>query len=252
MSGPANADTGNSTASPDEVARFTAMAEAWWDPTGDFRPLHQLNPVRLEFIRDHLAGHFGRDPMADKPLKGLSVIDIGCGGGLLSEPMARLGAVVTGIDAGERNIAIAKMHAEQSGLDIDYRHQLPEDLSSEQGRYDAVLNMEVVEHVADLDVFLNASAELLKKNGVMVLSTINRTLKALALAKIGAEYILRWLPVGTHDWRKFVRPSELAAGLRPAGVEITELRGMTYNPLGDDWRISRDLGVNYLALGKKK
>ncbi len=248
----ANADTGTSTASPDEVARFTAMADAWWDPTGDFRPLHQLNPVRLEFIRDHLAKHFGREPLSDRPLNSLSVIDIGCGGGLLCEPMTRLGANVTGIDAGEKNIAIARLHAEQSGLDIDYRHQLPEDLSVEKGRYDVVLNMEVVEHVADLDVFLTASAGLLKPNGVMVLSTINRTLKALALAKIGAEYILRWLPVGTHDWRKFVKPSELARGLRPSGVELSDISGMSYNPLHDEWRISRDLDVNYLAFGEKK
>lgn len=241
----------NSTASADDVARFTAMADAWWDPAGDFRPLHQLNPVRLEFIRDHLAVRFGRDPLGDKPLKSLSVIDIGCGGGLLCEPMTRLGAKVTGIDAGEKNIAVARLHAKQSGLDIDYRHQLPEDLAQEKGRYDVVLNMEVVEHVTDVGVFLAASAGLLKPGGVMVLSTINRTLKALALAKIGAEYILRWLPVGTHDWQKFVRPSELAAGLRPAGVEITDLSGITYSPFGDEWRISRDLGVNYLAFGIK-
>ncbi len=235
------------TASAEEIARFTAMAEAWWDPTGDFRPLHQINPVRLEFIRDHVARHFGLEPLGRAPLEGLNILDIGCGGGLLCEPMRRLGATVTGIDAGEEAIRIARTHAERTGLDIEYRHQLPEDIGTEKGRYDVVLNMEVVEHVADLDLFLSASAGLLRPGGAMVLSTLNRTLKALALAKIGAEYVLRWLPPGTHDWRKFVRPSELAAGLEAAGARITELRGLTYNPLFDEWRLGRDLDVNYLA-----
>ena len=250
------ASTAPSTASADEIARFTAIAEAWWDPGGDFRPLHQLNPVRLEFIRDHVCRHFGRDPLADKPLRELNVIDIGCGGGLLAEPMRRLGAVVTGIDAGKETIEVARLHAEQMGLDIDYRHQLPEDLcleggGSEKGRYDLVLNMEVVEHVADLDAFLAASANLVKPGGVMAASTLNRTWKSLALAKIGAEYVLRWLPPGTHDWRKFVRPSELTAGLEAHGVKITDLRGMSYDPLGRGWRLSDDLAVNYLAFGIK-
>ena len=243
---------GPSTASSDEIKRFTALAEAWWDPTGDFRPPHQLNPVRLEFIRDHLARHFDREPLSVKPFDGLGVLDIGCGGGLLSEPMARLGAQVTGIDAGEETIAAACAHTRQSGLDIEYRHQLPEDLAREKGRFDVVLNMEVVEHVADLDAFLAASAGLLRPGGAMVLSTINRTLKALALAKIAAEYVLRWLPVGTHDWRKFVRPSELARGLGPGGVEITDLKGMSYDPLADEWRLTGDLEVNYLAFAEKK
>lgn len=241
-----------STASPDEIARFTAMAEAWWDPTGNFAPLHQLNPLRLEFIRDRVCGQFGRDPLSDAPFQGLDVLDIGCGGGLLSEPMRRLGASVTGIDAGKENIEVARLHAEQSGLDIDYHHRLPEDLTSEKGRYDMVLNMEVVEHVADLDAFLAASAKLVRPGGVMALSTLNRTLKSLALAKIGAEYILRWLPAGTHDWRKFVRPSELAGGLRGHGIDITELEGMTFSPINAEWRLSRDLNVNYLAFGVKK
>ena len=244
--------TGNSTASADDVARFTAMADAWWDPAGDFRPLHQLNPVRLEFIRDHIASHFGRDALANEPLDGLDIIDIGCGGGLLSEPMRRMGATMTGIDAGERNIEVARHHAQQSRLDIKYRHLLPEDLSLEKGRYDVVLNMEVVEHVADLDAFLGAAAGLIKPGGVMVASTLNRTLKSLALAKIGAEYILRWLPVGTHDWRKFVRPSELSSGLKAHGVDITKLKGMTFSPINRDWRLSQDLDVNYLAFGVKR
>ena len=239
------------TASAEEIARFTAMAEAWWDPMGDFRPLHQINPVRLEFIRDHVARHFGLEPLGLAPFEGLTILDIGCGGGLLSEPMRRLGATVTGIDADKEAIRVARTHAEQTGLDIEYRHQLPEDIGTEKGRYDVVLNMEVVEHVADLDLFLSASAGLLRPGGAMVLSTLNRTLKALALAKIGAEYVLRWLPKGTHDWRKFVRPSELAAGLEAAGVRITELRGLTYNPVFGEWRLGRDLDINYLAFAVK-
>jgi len=244
--------TAPSTASADEIARFTAIADAWWDPVGDFAPLHRLNPLRLEFIRDHVCRHFGRDPLALRPFDGLDVIDIGCGGGILAEPMCRLGGAVTGIDAGLENIDIARHHAELSGLNINYRHQLPEELGAEKGRYDVVLNMEVVEHVADLDVFLGAAANLVKPGGVMVLSTLNRTLKSLALAKIGAEYILRWLPPGTHDWKKFVRPSELAAGLDPRGVTITDLKGMSYTPISGDWRLSRDLAVNYLAFAEKE
>ncbi len=241
------------TASAEEIARFGAMAEAWWDPDGDFKPLHELNPTRLRFIRDGVAGHFARDPLADSPLAGLSVIDIGCGGGLLSEPLRRLGAVVTGIDASDKAIAAARLHAEQGGLDIDYRCVLPEDLSAEfpGGGFDAVLNMEVVEHVADLEAFFAACCGLVRPGGVMVVSTINRTLKALALAKIGAEYVLRWLPAGTHDWRKFVRPSELTGSLRRHGMTVTTLRGMTYVPMGGRWSLTRDLDVNYLALAVK-
>ena len=241
-----------STASPDEIARFAAIAEAWWDPKGDFAPLHRLNPVRLEFIRDHLCRHFGREALSDKPLAGLDIIDIGCGGGLLAEPMCRLGGAVTGIDAGLETIDIARHHAGLTGLDIDYRHQLPEDLGPDIGRFDVVLNMEVVEHVADLDAFLEAAAGLVKPGGVMALSTLNRTLKSLALAKIGAEYVLRWLPPGTHDWKKFVRPSELTSGLERHGIEITDLKGMSFNPVEGDWRLIRDLAVNYLAFGVKE
>ena len=240
------------TADPGEVARFQAIADEWWDARGKFRPLHRINPVRIAFIRDRLAAHFGRDPLAEAPLKDLRLLDIGCGGGLLAEPMARLGASVTAIDAGEKNIAVARLHARQMGLEIDYRHVLPEALTELQGGFDAILNMEVVEHVADLDAFLKASAGLLRPGGAMVVTTINRTLKSLALAKIGAEYVLRWVPAGTHDWRKFVRPSELAAGLASHGVTVTHLEGMVYNPLSDGWRLSaRDLDVNYLAFAVK-
>lgn len=242
-----------STASPEEVERFTAMAESWWDPQGKFRPLHQINPVRIGYIRDHVCAHLGRDPLSNMPLKGLRVLDIGCGGGLLCEPLCRLGAEVTGIDAGDKNIAIARLHAEQGGLAIDYRHVLPENMARDAGaNFDVVLNMEVIEHVTDVDAFLKASASMLKPGGIMFLSTLNRTLKALALAKIGAEYILRWLPVGTHDWRKFVKPSELARGLRPHGVTITDVTGMIYKPMADEWALSPgDLDVNYLAVAVK-
>ncbi|MHA1597947.1 MAG: bifunctional 2-polyprenyl-6-hydroxyphenol methylase/3-demethylubiquinol 3-O-methyltransferase UbiG [Alphaproteobacteria bacterium] len=240
-----------STALPDEVERFTSIAEAWWDPNGDFRPLHQINPARIAYIRDLCAAHYDRDALSGNPLDGLKLLDVGCGGGLLCEPMRRLGADVTGIDAGDKNIAVAQLHAEQGGLDIDYRHQLPEDLAKTKGRFDIVLNMEVVEHVADLGAFLEASASLLKPGGVMVLSTLNRTIKSLALAKIGAEYILRWLPPGTHDWKKFVKPSELAAGIRPHGLDVTDISGMTFRPLKDDWVLTKDLDVNYLMFAVK-
>ena len=239
------------TASADEIARFAAMADAWWEADGEFRPLHQLNPVRIAFIRDRVVGHFRLDGSAGQPFRGLDLLDIGCGGGLLSEPMRRLGASVTGIDAAEQNVRVAGLHAAQSGLDIDYRCVLPEVLAGEGPRFDVVLNMEVVEHVADLDAFHEACCTLVKPGGVMVVSTINRTLKSLALAKVGAEYVLRWIPRGTHDWRKFVRPSELAAGLSAHGVEIVALKGMTYGPLRGDWFLSPDVDVNYLAFAVK-
>jgi len=239
------------TASAEEIARFTAMADAWWDPNGKFKPLHQINPVRIGYIRDLICQKHDRDPKGTKPLDKIKLLDIGCGGGLLCEPMRRLGATVTGIDAGEKNIAIASLHAEQSGLNINYRHQLPEDLTNTKGIFDVVLNMEVIEHVADVDSFLKASVSLVKPGGLMVLSTINRTMKSFALAKVGAEYILRWLPVGTHDWRKFVKPSELASGLRPYKVDITDVTGMVYNPFKDAWYLSDDLSVNYLVSAVK-
>jgi 2-polyprenyl-6-hydroxyphenyl methylase/3-demethylubiquinone-9 3-methyltransferase len=233
---------------PDEVARFEAMAERWWDPDGPFRPLHKFNPVRLGFIRDRIAAHFGRDIRATRPFAGLSLLDIGCGGGLIAEPMARLGAAVTGIDAAPRNIAIASHHAAESGLAIDYRAITAEDLAATGAQYDIVLSLEIVEHVADLDAFLGACCRLAKPDGLLIVATLNRTAKSFALAVVGAEYVLRWLPRGTHDWRKFVRPSELARGLARHGATIAELAGVTYNPLADRWRIGRDLGVNYMAV----
>lgn len=235
----------------DEIARFTAMAEEWWDPNGKFRPLHQLAPVRLAFIRDQITALFGLDAQAVTPFKGLKILDVGCGGGLVTEPLARLGAEVTAIDAGERNIEVAKLHAQQTGLQIDYRVMQPEVLAKTGARFDIVINLEVVEHVADFDAFMQASASMVRPGGGMVLSTINRTLKSLALAKVMAEYVLRWLPVGTHEWRKFVKPSELSAGLRRAGMDITALQGMHYDPLADVWSAGNNLDVNYLAFAKK-
>lgn len=236
---------------PAEIARFSAMAEEWWDPAGKFRPLHRLNPVRLAFIRDSLAEHFGRDARRPHPLGGLGILDIGCGGGLVAEPMARLGARVTGVDAAEKNIAVARVHAEQSGLDIDYRHASAEALLAAGERFDAVLALEVVEHVADLGAFLGACAGLVRPGGAMVLATLNRTPQSYLLAIVGAEYVMGWLPRGTHQWSRFVRPSELAGALRPRGVAVRKLRGMSYSPLRDQWRLSDDLGVNYLAFATK-
>lgn len=240
-----------STADADEVARFAAIADEWWDPAGKFRPLHQLAPVRLAFVRAHLIRRFGLDADAVRPFQGLRILDIGCGGGLVSEPLARLGAEVTAIDAAAESIAVASLHANRSGLDIDFREALPEDLAGEGLRFDVVVSLEVVEHVADLSAFLAAAAALVRPGGGMVLSTINRTPKSLALAKVMAEYVLRWVPAGTHDWRKFVKPSELARLLRDAGMELTALEGMIYDPLGDTWRLGRDLGVNYMAFAER-
>ena len=241
-----------STVDPAEAAKFTAMAQAWWDPHGEFRPLHKLNPTRIAFIRDRVARHHGRDPLAGSPLGGLRLLDVGCGGGLLAEPMARLGAAVTAIDVGERNIEVARRHGRQSGLDIDYRVGTVEALAATGARFDVVLSLEVVEHVADRAMFLGACCSLLADGGLLFLATINRTAKAFALAVVGAEYVLRWLPRGTHDWRKFVRPSELAAGLRPHGVELTEIKGVVYSPLIDAWSLSRDLDVNYIAVASRR
>ncbi|MGZ8409022.1 MAG: bifunctional 2-polyprenyl-6-hydroxyphenol methylase/3-demethylubiquinol 3-O-methyltransferase UbiG [Hyphomicrobium sp.] len=244
---------GMATASSEEVARFAAIADAWWDPYGEFRPLHRLNPTRIAYIRNRIAEHFGRDPLAPRPLDGLRILDVGCGGGLVTEPMARLGASVTGIDADGNGVRVAEAHAQKSGLKITYRKAVPEDLSgTEEPPFDAVVSMEVVEHVSDPRAFLAVCADLLRPGGILILATLNRTLKSLALAKIGAEYILRWLPAGTHDWRKFVRPSELAAGLRRCGLQVEDLTGMRYNPLADQWSLSTtDLDINYLVCATK-
>ena len=237
---------------PAELAKFAAMAEAWWDPDGDFRPLHRLNPVRLGFICDRAAAHFGLAAASVTPLAGRRVLDIGCGGGLIAEPMARLGARVTAIDAVERNIEVARLHAERRGLAVDYRCATAEDLAAAGERFDIVLALEIVEHVADPAGFLATAAQLVADGGLLVASTLNRTPKAFALAIVGAEYLLRWLPRGTHDWKKFLRPSELVRGLAAGGVETIELTGVALDPLTVEWRLSpRDLTVNYMALGRK-
>ncbi|HUO23918.1 MAG TPA: bifunctional 2-polyprenyl-6-hydroxyphenol methylase/3-demethylubiquinol 3-O-methyltransferase UbiG [Caulobacteraceae bacterium] len=230
-----------------EVARFSALAAKWWDPNGEFRPLHKFNPVRLAFIRDEAALRFGRDMAARRPFEGLRLLDIGCGGGLLSEPMARLGFAVTGVDASERNIGTARAHAAEQGLDIDYRASTAEALI-EQGEplFDVVLNMEVIEHVADPGAFLRDCVRLLAPGGVMILATLNRTPKSMALAVIGAEYILRWLPVGTHDWKKFIRPAEVLDMVAGDPVQVAGPFGVSYAPLTGRWSRSSDVEVNYM------
>jgi 2-polyprenyl-6-hydroxyphenyl methylase / 3-demethylubiquinone-9 3-methyltransferase len=235
----------------DEVQRFDKLAETWWDPKGSMAPLHNLNPARLGFLRDTLAAHFRRDPRSLTPLAGLRILDIGCGGGLIAEPLARLGAVVTGIDAAESSIAVARAHARGMGLEIDYRAATAEELSAAGERFDAVLALEVVEHVADRSLFLEAVAALVRPGGALIASTLNRTPKSFLFAIVGAEYVLRWLPRGTHRWDRFLRPSEFAADLRRQGIEVRDLKGLVYDPLRDAWRIGRDLGVNYLVYAAK-
>jgi 2-polyprenyl-6-hydroxyphenyl methylase/3-demethylubiquinone-9 3-methyltransferase len=243
--------TSATTIDPAEVQRFSAMADEWWDPAGKFRPLHQLNPVRLAFLRERLGAWFKRDAGTLTPFAGLSVLDIGCGGGLIAEPLARLGATVTGIDAAARNVHVAALHAERAGLAIDYRSVAAEDLAATGAQFDIVLALEILEHVADLDVFLDAAARLTRPGGALVFATLNRTPQAWLLAIVGAEYVLGWLPRGTHSWDKFVRPSELAAGLRRNAVTLRELAGVHYRPLSADWALGRDLAVNYMAFATK-
>lgn len=234
-----------------EIAKFTAMAEEWWDPKGKFKPLHKLNPVRLGYIREHLLAHFGRDGTAMRPFDGLSIIDVGCGGGLLCEPLARLGATVTGIDAAERNIAIARLHAEKSGLAIDYRATTSEALAAEGARFDMVLNMEVVEHVDNVPLYMKSCADLVKPGGLMLTATLNRTARARLFAVFAAERVLRWLPKGTHDWNKFLTPEEIAVLLKRNGLRVTGETGVVFHPLGDEWRRSRDMGINYMVMAAR-
>ena len=230
-----------------EVKRFAALAAEWWDPNGKFRPLHKLGPARLAFVRQEIVRHFPQAKGGLRPFSGLTVLDIGCGGGLVSEPVSRLGATVTGIDPAAENIEAARRHAEGQGLTIDYRSALVEDLVAEGRTFDCVLCLEVVEHVPDVAAFLAMCAKLVRPGGLMILSTINRTLKAYALAIIGAEYVLRWLPVGTHQWDRFVTPDELARHADAAGLAMTAREGLVYNPLTDAWSLSQDLDVNYMA-----
>ncbi len=239
------------TLDPEEIDRFARLAGKWWDPEGEFRPLHKLGPARLSFIRSHLIRHFGLLERGARPLAGLKVLDIGCGGGLISEPLARLGASVTGIDPATENIAAAIQHAEPQGLAIDYRAARAEDLVEERAQFDSVVCLEVVEHVPDPQAFIQTCAALVRPGGLFITSTINRTLKAYALAIVGAEYILRWLPVGTHQWNRFVTPEELAHYCQLAGLQQPMFEGLIFNPLSGRWSLGQDTDVNYMAASEK-
>ena len=237
-----------STVDDSEVAKFEAMAAEWWDPKGKFKPLHMLNPCRLDYITAQIAAEFGRDLTAQAPFEGLRLLDIGCGGGLLAEPMARLGATVVGADAASRNIPVAQVHAAQSGLEIDYRHTTAEAMAEAGEQFDVVLNMEVVEHVADPLAYLTACRNLLKPGGLHICSTINRNPKSFAMAIVGAEYVMRWLPKGTHEWARFITPDELFELLRKAGLDPVDRKGFVFNPVAWRWSLSdRDLSVNYVT-----
>lgn len=234
-----------------EVDRFSAMAAEWWDPTGKFRPLHKFNPVRLTYIRDLVCAQFGRDPHSHRPLEGLHILDIGCGGGLLSEPMARMGADVVGADASEKNIGIAKAHAAGSGVPVDYRAVTAEALAEAGETFDVVLNMEVVEHVSDVDFFLTTCASMVRPGGMTFVATINRTMKAAALAIFAAENVLRWLPRGTHQYEKLVRPEEIEKPLTASGLTVTDRTGVFFNPLLNQWNLSKDMDVNYMLVARR-
>jgi len=235
----------------EEVSRFDALAASWWDPKGPMAPLHAINPVRMRFVRDAIVKHFGRDDEAVAPFSGLSALDVGCGAGLLTEPLSRLGAEALGLDPGIETIGAARSHADSSGAHSRYRVGTLEDVVSEGGRFDIVLAMEVVEHVADVEFFVTAAAKALKPGGLFLGSTLNRTLKSFALAIVGAEYVLRWLPTGTHRWDKFVTPAEFSTALRNAGLWAPNATGLTYAPLTRQWRLARDLDVNYFIAASK-
>ena len=235
---------------PSEIAKFEAMAAEWWDPKGKFKPLHMMNPIRLGYITTQIATEFGRDLKAPRPFEGLRLLDIGCGGGLLSEPMARLGAQVVGADAAPKNIEVARLHADQVGLDIDYRAETAEALLAAGESFDAVLAMEIVEHVAEPPAVVQACHDLLRPGGVLVMSTLNRTARSFAAAIVGAEWVMRWLPKGTHEWSRFITPEELAAMMQASGLKVVDRRGMVFNPLSWGWSLSdRDMSVNYAATG---
>ena len=237
---------------PADVARFSAQAAEWWDPKGPFAPLHRFNPARLKFVRDRAAEHFDRDVKARAPFSGLSLIDIGCGGGLIAEPMRRMGFDVTAIDASSENIGTARAHAEQVGLDIAYRAATVEQMvEAGAGPFDVVLTMEVIEHVADPTSFIRACSKLIKPGGLMIVATLNRTLKGLLLGKVAAEYVLRWVPAGTHDWRQFLKPDELRAMLDGEPLTVTGPYGLAYDPLNDRWSESDDVGINYMMMATR-
>jgi len=242
---------GNGTVLADEIEHFAGLAAEWWDPSGNFKSLHQISPLRMKYIRDQICSHYGRETGDINSLSNLSILDVGCGGGLICEPLARLGANVTGIDAVDESIEIAISHAHMMSLSIDYKTLLPEDLAEKGPVYDVLINMEVIEHVADIEIFMAACAKLLKPGGLILGATLNRTLKSLVLAKIVAEYILRWVPTGTHDWRKFVRPSEFCYHMRNNGLDVLDITGMQFNLLDDDWNFSKDLNINYFITAEK-
>ncbi|MBS0564395.1 MAG: bifunctional 2-polyprenyl-6-hydroxyphenol methylase/3-demethylubiquinol 3-O-methyltransferase UbiG [Proteobacteria bacterium] len=241
------------TVDPAEVAKFEAMAAEWWDTEGKFKPLHMMNPVRLDYITRQIAAEFGRDLTLPRPFTGLRLLDIGCGGGLLSEPMARLGAEVMGADAAEANIPVARLHAGQAGLTIDYRHTTAEALAAAGEGFDVVLAMEIVEHVADPQGFVTTCRGLLRPGGMLIMSTLNRTAKSFLAAIVGAEWVMRWLPRGTHDWSRFIQPDELCALMRTAGLDPVDRKGMVFSPVGWHWSLSdRDLSVNYAATALRR
>lgn len=243
--------TSPGTIDDDEVARFSRLAGQWWDPRGPMAALHKFNPVRLGYIRDRAADHFGRDPRRLDSLAGLRLLDIGCGGGILCEPLARLGAAVVGADPSESNIAVAQRHAAQSGLAVDYRNTTAEALAQAGEIFDVVLAMEVVEHVADVGLFVDLAATMVKPGGLLFVATLNRTVKSFALAIVGAEYILRWLPRGTHHWEKFVTPNELEIAIEQSGLRVINETGVIYHLLADRWQLSSDMDVNYMVVAEK-
>jgi 2-polyprenyl-6-hydroxyphenyl methylase/3-demethylubiquinone-9 3-methyltransferase len=235
----------------DEVARFESIAATWWDPAGPMRVLHRFNPVRLAYIRDAACRHFGRDPKAPFPLEGLAIVDVGCGGGVLSEPLARLGARVTGLDPAPTNVKVAQAHADAAGVRVDYRARTIEDVVAAGERFDIVLAMEVVEHVVDMPAFVATACAAVKPGGLLFSATLNRTLRSYALAIMGAEYVLGWLPKGTHDWDKFVKPHELIRAVEAGGLAVTDTTGVVFNPLDGSWRASRDTAVNYMIAARR-
>lgn len=244
-------DDGRTTVDPAEIARFSALAGQWWDSGGDFAPLHRFNPIRLEYIRDRLCKVFGRNRRSFDALAGLRVLDVGCGGGLVSEPLARMGASVTGIDVSGANVGAARAHAREEGVDIDYRCVTIEEIRAAGEQFDAVLCMEVVEHVADVDLFVECCASAVADGGAIVAATLNRTPRAFLEGIVVAEYLLRWLPRGTHDWRRFVRPSELARALRRNGFAVSDLSGLSFDPLAGEWRRSANVSVNYILSAER-
>ncbi len=240
----------NNTIDPKEIEKFEAMADEWWSATGKFKPLHKFNPIRISYIRDKLVNYFSLDSKENLPLKNLKILDVGCGGGLLTEPLKRLGADIAGIDAGKKNIEVAKIHAKKSGLEIDYKNQDVEELSKTNEKFDVVLTMEIIEHVADPEAFLIAAKNCLKPNGLLFVATINRNAKSFLNAIVGAEYILRWLPRGTHDWKKFFKPSEINRIAERNNLELVELSGFSYNIIKDEWKQTDNVDINYVMIFK--